>query len=83
MNDDFCSFTSVQHAMEHENLNSQIEAACTLVEKLITENAELVEKVLVDFLQVIHADFIIYSFVMWPSKASQRYTFFVPYDWWL
>ncbi|CAH2058807.1 unnamed protein product [Thlaspi arvense] len=26
-------------------LNSQIEAACTLVEKLITENAELVEKV--------------------------------------
>ncbi|XP_010529279.1 PREDICTED: rho-associated protein kinase 2 [Tarenaya hassleriana] len=28
-----------------EELNSQIEAACTLVEKLITENAELVEKV--------------------------------------
>jgi transcription elongation factor S-II len=28
-----------------EELNSQIEAACTLVEKLITENADLVEKV--------------------------------------
>ncbi|ESQ52528.1 hypothetical protein EUTSA_v10016585mg [Eutrema salsugineum] len=28
-----------------EELNSQIEAACALVEKLITENAELVEKV--------------------------------------
>ncbi|XP_021621651.1 nucleoporin nup211 isoform X2 [Manihot esculenta] len=30
---------------ECEVLNSQIEAACTLVDKLITENAELVEKV--------------------------------------
>ncbi|KAJ6871722.1 hypothetical protein NC652_037165 [Populus alba x Populus x berolinensis] len=30
---------------EKENLNSQIEAACALVDKLITENAELVEKV--------------------------------------
>ncbi|KAF3449278.1 hypothetical protein FNV43_RR10006 [Rhamnella rubrinervis] len=29
----------------HEDLNSQVEAACALVEKLITENAELVEKV--------------------------------------
>lgn len=34
----------IQGASEEE-LNSQIEAACTLVEKLITENAELVEKV--------------------------------------
>ena len=34
----------IQGASEDE-LNSQIEAACTLVEKLITENAELVEKV--------------------------------------
>ncbi|KAI4302631.1 hypothetical protein MLD38_038353 [Melastoma candidum] len=33
------------HSLEHENLNSQIEAACALVEKLITENADLVEKV--------------------------------------
>ncbi|XP_073261236.1 uncharacterized protein [Populus alba] len=30
---------------EKEDLNSQIEAACALVDKLITENAELVEKV--------------------------------------
>ena len=35
----------VQHASEREDLNSQIEAACALVEKLITENADLVEKV--------------------------------------
>ncbi|RID69880.1 hypothetical protein BRARA_C01949 [Brassica rapa] len=35
---------NVKGASEDE-LNSQIEAACTLVEKLITENAELVEKV--------------------------------------
>ncbi|KAJ0262292.1 Mitochondrial ATP synthase D chain-related protein [Hirschfeldia incana] len=35
---------SVKVASEEE-LNSQIDAACTLVEKLITENAELVEKV--------------------------------------
>ncbi|KAF2583425.1 hypothetical protein F2Q68_00001625, partial [Brassica cretica] len=35
---------NVKGASEEE-LNSQIEAACTLVEKLITENAELVEKV--------------------------------------
>ncbi|XP_021895487.1 protein hook homolog isoform X5 [Carica papaya] len=32
-------------AASKEELNSQIEAACVLVEKLITENAELVEKV--------------------------------------
>ncbi|KAG6744403.1 hypothetical protein POTOM_053123 [Populus tomentosa] len=31
---------------EKEDLNSQIEAACALVDKLITENAELVEKVM-------------------------------------
>ncbi|KAL0674227.1 hypothetical protein Bca4012_002208 [Brassica carinata] len=36
--------SNVKGASEEE-LNSQIEAACTLVEKLITENAELVEKV--------------------------------------
>ncbi|XP_062072984.1 uncharacterized protein LOC133777429 isoform X2 [Humulus lupulus] len=30
---------------EREELNSQVEAACSLVEKLVTENAELVEKV--------------------------------------
>ncbi|XP_015897905.3 kinesin-like protein KIN-14B isoform X10 [Ziziphus jujuba] len=30
---------------ELEDLNSQVEAACALVEKLITENADLVEKV--------------------------------------
>lgn len=35
----------MQHASEREDLNSQIEAACALVEKLITENADLVEKV--------------------------------------
>lgn len=35
----------MQHAAEREELNSQIEAACALVEKLITENADLVEKV--------------------------------------
>ncbi|TXG57498.1 hypothetical protein EZV62_015327 [Acer yangbiense] len=34
-----------KHASEHEDLNAQIEAASTLVSKLITENAELVEKV--------------------------------------
>lgn len=34
-----------KHASEREDLNSQIEAACALVEKLITENADLVEKV--------------------------------------
>ncbi|XP_050213410.1 uncharacterized protein LOC126664861 [Mercurialis annua] len=34
-----------KHALERENLESQIEAACTLVDKLITENADLVEKV--------------------------------------
>ncbi|KAK4582146.1 hypothetical protein RGQ29_025350 [Quercus rubra] len=32
-------------ASENEDLNSQMEAACALVDKLITENAELVEKV--------------------------------------
>ncbi|GAB4856213.1 hypothetical protein Ancab_014139 [Ancistrocladus abbreviatus] len=32
-------------AAEGEDLNSQMEAACALVEKLIAENAELVEKV--------------------------------------
>ncbi|KAH0889691.1 hypothetical protein HID58_052120 [Brassica napus] len=36
--------SNVKGASEEE-LNSQIEAACTLVEKLMTENAELVEKV--------------------------------------
>ncbi|XP_041027585.1 putative protein tag-278 isoform X7 [Juglans microcarpa x Juglans regia] len=33
------------HGSEHEDLNSQMEAALALVEKLMTENAELVEKV--------------------------------------
>ncbi|XP_050244205.1 uncharacterized protein LOC126692585 isoform X4 [Quercus robur] len=32
-------------ASENKDLNSQMEAACALVDKLITENAELVEKV--------------------------------------
>ncbi|KAM2468456.1 hypothetical protein FF1_010126 [Malus domestica] len=32
-------------ASEPEELNSQVEAACSLVEKLVAENAELVEKV--------------------------------------
>ncbi|CAN6715358.1 unnamed protein product [Malus baccata var. baccata] len=32
-------------ASEHEELNSRVEAACSLVEKLVAENAELVEKV--------------------------------------
>ncbi|XP_009337792.2 LOW QUALITY PROTEIN: myosin-9 [Pyrus x bretschneideri] len=32
-------------ASEHEELNSQVEATCSLVEKLVAENAELVEKV--------------------------------------
>ncbi|CAK7343518.1 unnamed protein product [Dovyalis caffra] len=34
-----------KHGAEKEELNSQIEAACALVDKLITENADLVEKV--------------------------------------
>ncbi|KAM1386885.1 myosin-1-like isoform X1 [Malus sylvestris] len=34
-----------KHASEREELNSQVEAACSLVEKLVAENAELVEKV--------------------------------------
>lgn len=34
----------MQDASEKENLNAEIEAACVLVEKLVTENAELVEK---------------------------------------
>ncbi|GMY25733.1 golgin subfamily A member 2 isoform X2 [Fagus crenata] len=34
-----------KRASEIEDLNSQMEAACALIEKLITENAELVEKV--------------------------------------
>ncbi|ONI04000.1 hypothetical protein PRUPE_6G296200 [Prunus persica] len=34
-----------KHALEREDLNSQVEAACALVEKLMAENAELVEKV--------------------------------------
>ncbi|XP_050114648.1 E3 ubiquitin-protein ligase BRE1-like isoform X4 [Malus sylvestris] len=34
-----------KQASEHEELNSQVEAACSLVEKLVAENAELVEKV--------------------------------------
>ncbi|KAG2686202.1 hypothetical protein I3760_10G166200 [Carya illinoinensis] len=33
------------HGSEHEDLNSQMEGALALVEKLMTENAELVEKV--------------------------------------
>uniref|UniRef100_A0A2N9FHZ1 Uncharacterized protein n=1 Tax=Fagus sylvatica TaxID=28930 RepID=A0A2N9FHZ1_FAGSY len=33
-----------KRASEIEDLNSQMEAACALIEKLITENAELVEK---------------------------------------
>ncbi|KAL5539998.1 hypothetical protein UlMin_043640 [Ulmus minor] len=32
-------------ASEREDLNSQVEAACALVEKLVAENADLVEKV--------------------------------------
>ncbi|KAA8517627.1 hypothetical protein F0562_015101 [Nyssa sinensis] len=39
------SSVSTMHVSEHEELNSQIEAAHALVGKLITENAELVEKV--------------------------------------
>ncbi|XP_004302523.1 PREDICTED: kinesin-like protein KIF20B isoform X1 [Fragaria vesca subsp. vesca] len=38
------SVEGAKHAAEREELNSQIEAACALVEKLITENADLVEK---------------------------------------
>ncbi|XP_065852323.1 uncharacterized protein [Euphorbia lathyris] len=34
-----------KHASEPEDKDSQIEAACALVNKLITENAELIEKV--------------------------------------
>ncbi|XP_048433264.1 interactor of constitutive active ROPs 2, chloroplastic-like [Pyrus x bretschneideri] len=34
-----------KHASKREELNSQVEAACSLVEKLVAENAELVEKV--------------------------------------
>ncbi|KAL4330810.1 hypothetical protein AHAS_Ahas13G0437300 [Arachis hypogaea] len=34
-----------ESASENEELKSQIEAACTLVEKLVLENAELVEKI--------------------------------------
>ncbi|XP_050382048.1 uncharacterized protein LOC126798989 [Argentina anserina] len=39
------SVEGAKHVSEREELNSQIEAACALVEKLITENADLVEKV--------------------------------------
>ncbi|PRQ42667.1 putative transcription factor bZIP family [Rosa chinensis] len=39
------SVEGAKHTSEREDLNSQIEAACALVEKLITENADLVEKV--------------------------------------
>lgn len=35
----------IQHSSEYDVLNSQLEGACALVEKLMTENAELVEKV--------------------------------------
>lgn len=41
---DFCS-NLMQQPSGYEDLNSQVEAACALVEKLVTENAELVEKV--------------------------------------
>uniref|UniRef100_A0A2P2PDE8 Uncharacterized protein n=1 Tax=Rhizophora mucronata TaxID=61149 RepID=A0A2P2PDE8_RHIMU len=34
-----------KHTSEQEELNSQIEAASALIDKLITENLELVEKV--------------------------------------
>ncbi|XP_021832020.1 myosin-1 isoform X4 [Prunus avium] len=34
-----------KHALEREDLNSQVEATCALVEKLMAENVELVEKV--------------------------------------
>ncbi|WCJ27863.1 Mitochondrial ATP synthase D chain-related protein [Euphorbia peplus] len=34
-----------KHASEAEDKDSQIEAACALIDKLITENAELIEKV--------------------------------------
>jgi len=36
----------MQDSSDKEDLNAQIEAACALVEKLMTENAELVEKVM-------------------------------------
>ncbi|KAL5738938.1 hypothetical protein ACOSQ2_028118 [Xanthoceras sorbifolium] len=39
------SFDDHKHASEQEDLNAQIEAGSALVGKLITENAELVEKV--------------------------------------
>ena len=39
----------MQLASEREELNTQVEAACALVEKLVVENSELVEKVEVYF----------------------------------
>ncbi|KAL9362052.1 hypothetical protein Peur_044837 [Populus x canadensis] len=39
---------------EKEELNSQIEAACALVDKLITENADLVEKVNELYIKLAH-----------------------------
>ncbi|KAJ6993155.1 uncharacterized protein [Populus alba] len=39
---------------EKEELNSQIEAACALVDKLITENADLVEKVNELYIELDH-----------------------------
>ncbi|KAL9398951.1 hypothetical protein Peur_007912 [Populus x canadensis] len=41
---------------EKEELNSQIEAACALVDKLITENADLVEKVNELYIKLDHQE---------------------------
>ncbi|KAI3408982.1 uncharacterized protein J3R85_019933 [Psidium guajava] len=43
-----------KRSSEYDELNSQMEAACALVEKLITENADLVEKVNELYLQLDH-----------------------------
>ncbi|XP_044507875.1 cingulin-like isoform X2 [Mangifera indica] len=40
-----CSSNEIQKTSEEEDFNTQIEAACRLVDKLISENVELVEKV--------------------------------------
>lgn len=42
----------IKRFSEYEELNSQMEAACALVEKLITDNADLVEKVNQLYLQL-------------------------------
>ncbi|KAF8041730.1 hypothetical protein BT93_A0359 [Corymbia citriodora subsp. variegata] len=48
----FSSFLKGSCFSEYEELNSQMEAACALVEKLIAENADLVEKVNELYLQL-------------------------------